>query len=176
MSLKSMFNSDDASHPINTAEDCCSACQERSGCNVWTFCPLPQGCDTGCPNYVATCAPLLLACACQLPCLMWPKCCYIHTSMQVTACNPEYDAVSQRDLLRAKILLLVRPCVSKWYANVLCMPDFGDQAEVYPRLIAGSFAPPDCSSVCHITSVLITESACIEQHVSIIMLSMHHFI
>ena len=43
-----------AGHPINTTQECCTACQQLAGCNVWTFCPYLQGCDSGCQSYVAT--------------------------------------------------------------------------------------------------------------------------
>ena len=49
---------DAAGHPINTTAQCCAACQQRSGCNVWTFCPYLQGCDSGCQSYTSTCVPL----------------------------------------------------------------------------------------------------------------------
>lgn len=47
-------NADAGSEPVNSAADCCSACRQQGSCNVWTFCPLPQGCDDGCQDYVKT--------------------------------------------------------------------------------------------------------------------------
>ena len=47
-------NGDSPGHPVNTNQQCCDACRAKSGCNVWTFCPYLQGCDSGCANYVST--------------------------------------------------------------------------------------------------------------------------
>ena len=45
---------------VGTSAECCYACADTPGCNVWNFCPLPQGCGAGCtaakfgPNASAT--------------------------------------------------------------------------------------------------------------------------
>ena len=63
-------NAEAGATPVVSTADCCSACRQRQGCNVWTFCPLVAGCDNGCPNYVATCAlPVAMAMLCS---------CYFH--------------------------------------------------------------------------------------------------
>ena len=33
---------------VGTSAECCYACADTPGCNVWNFCPLPQGCGAGC--------------------------------------------------------------------------------------------------------------------------------
>lgn len=33
---------------VATAAECCYACADTPGCNVWNFCPLKGGCGTGC--------------------------------------------------------------------------------------------------------------------------------
>ena len=33
---------------VATAAECCYACADTPGCNIWNFCPLKGGCGTGC--------------------------------------------------------------------------------------------------------------------------------
>jgi hypothetical protein len=57
---------------VATSAECCYACADTPGCNVWNFCPLTQGCGTGCtaakfgPNPGATYVRMLCSCS-ELP-------------------------------------------------------------------------------------------------------------
>lgn len=33
---------------VATAAECCYACADTPGCNIWNFCPKQAGCGTGC--------------------------------------------------------------------------------------------------------------------------------
>ena len=33
---------------VATAAECCYACADTPGCNIWNFCPSFQGCGSGC--------------------------------------------------------------------------------------------------------------------------------
>ncbi|CAL8466100.1 g5636 [Coccomyxa elongata] len=47
-------NSNTPTKTVFTAADCCAACKNYGGCNVWTFCNRPEGCSSDCPANVAS--------------------------------------------------------------------------------------------------------------------------